>query len=504
MCLRLSSSLYWPDYKDDLSKSKLSCSTCMTSAPSNPAMPPQPPVAPLYPFQSIVCDFFTLSGNTYAAIADRYSNWLSILRLKRDTSQELITALRNYFSTFGIAELFSSDGASIFTSNTFNEFCSRWGIQQRISSAYFPRSNKRAEVAVKSAKRMIRDSLGPGGTLDTDALARALLAHRNTPDPLTGLSPAQVVFGRTLRDFLPCSPGKYQPRPEWRITAEQRELAHARRHVKTGEALSLGSKQLSPLIEGDLVSVQDQSGTTPRRWSKTGKVLEALGHDSYLVRMDGSNRVTQRNRQFLRRIQPFAADTDVPLLPAWTPPSPCPAVPVTDIVDPVDLVTAPELHHIPDPVVHSQPAMPDQARPIVTASPHSPDPGPAVPLPPVVPSMPNHLNPDMSSWSRSHLPNSTMSGQPGTVLPGSSSHLQPGSNSHFQPPARTAFLPPPPGVPHYEELKRIESEARRQVEASRQLTAYLASYMTNTALSSWWVGGIQSTQPCYIVYPNPM
>ena len=351
MCLRLSSSLYWPDYKTDLLKSKLSCTTCMTIAPSNPSMPPQPPVAPQYPFQSVVCDFFSIAGNTYVALADRYSNWLSVLFLKRDTSEELITELRKYFSTFGIPEIFSSDGATVFTSSTFSDFCHRWGIQHRVSSSYFAQSNKRAEIAVKSSKRMIKDSLGPGGNLNTDALARALLAHRNTPDPITGLSPAQVIFGRHLRDFLPCSPGKYyQPRPEWRLTADQREIAHAKRHIKTEEKMSKGSKQLPPLTEGDTVSIQDQSGTTPRRWSKTGTVLELVGPDSYLVKTHGSNRVTQRNRQFLRRIQPYQTDTDYPsntvLVPS-TLPDPA-AGPTTvhvdgeDYEDPVDVATSPQ------------------------------------------------------------------------------------------------------------------------------------------------------------------
>ena len=71
MCIRLSHSLYWPSYKEDLTKAKLSCPTCMAYAPSNPAIPPSPPVAPEYPFQSVVCDFFTISGLTYAALADR-------------------------------------------------------------------------------------------------------------------------------------------------------------------------------------------------------------------------------------------------------------------------------------------------------------------------------------------------------------------------------------------------------------------------------------------------
>jgi hypothetical protein len=35
-------------------------------------------------------------------------------------------------------------------------------------SAYYPHANKRAEVGVKSAKHLVMDNLGPGGSLDTD------------------------------------------------------------------------------------------------------------------------------------------------------------------------------------------------------------------------------------------------------------------------------------------------------------------------------------------------
>ena len=39
ICIRLSDSLYWPNYMEDLIRSKLSCKTCMAKAPSNQAMP---------------------------------------------------------------------------------------------------------------------------------------------------------------------------------------------------------------------------------------------------------------------------------------------------------------------------------------------------------------------------------------------------------------------------------------------------------------------------------
>ena len=185
------------------------------------------------------------------------------------------------------------------------DFCNRWGISQRISSAYNPSSNKRAEVAVKSAKRMVRDNLANDGSLDTDAFGRAILIHRNNPDPTTGLSPAQIIFGRQLRDHLPLTQGKFVPRQEWRQTAELREQSLASRHVLKAEQLARGSKALPPLHSGQHVAIQDQTGNTPRRWSKTGMILEALPHSSYLVKVNGSNRVTKRNRQFLRLITPF-------------------------------------------------------------------------------------------------------------------------------------------------------------------------------------------------------
>ena len=400
-------------------------------------------------------------------------------------------------------KFFHQRGASIITFHMFKDFCSRWGIQQRISSAYHAHSNKRAEVAVKKAKRLVNDSLGPGGSLDTDALARALLAHRNTPDPLTGLSPAQVIFGRMLRDFNPCSPGKYEPRAEWRLVAEDREIALAKRHVKMAEQLSKGTKQLPPLQEGDCVVIQDQTGNTPKRWSKTGKILEALGYDSYLVKVDGSNRLTKRNRQFLRCYKPFQVDNDSPtLLPNASMPAYNPADTLSnqlpDFKDPAD-VDADKANtteaNLPSPV-----AGPISKNPLNSNQPSDP---------PFHPrevdngvsrtsgggeegayhdsrQMPDNLKMKLfktpSGWSTS--PNSQ-----DTKIGGPVDAAQPGVQSQFQ--QGPQFTPPPPGTPHYEMLRRLEAESRRQVEASKQLNAYLAFMMTNQAMSSSAVGGIQ-------------
>ena len=79
------------------------------------------------------------------------------------------------------------------------QFFTTWGVKHRVSSAYFPQSNGRAEVAVKAAKRLLMANVSPSGDLNDDSFLRALLQLRNTPDPDCDMSPAEIVFGHPLR-----------------------------------------------------------------------------------------------------------------------------------------------------------------------------------------------------------------------------------------------------------------------------------------------------------------
>ena len=213
--------------------------------------------------------------------------------------------MKNYFSTFGISSECASDGGPQFISNEFQAFLKQYGVHHRLSSAYHPHSNQLAESAVKIAKRLIRDNTSTSGSLNTDAFLAALLGYRNTPDRDTGLSPAQVVFGRAIKEFLPIAPGNLELHPEWRITMDQREIALARRHTTRQATLEEHTKKLVPLKLGMVVSVQNQKENKPKRWDCSGIVVEVKEHDQYLIKMDGTGRASLRNRQFLRPIIPY-------------------------------------------------------------------------------------------------------------------------------------------------------------------------------------------------------
>ena len=68
------------------------------------------------------------------------------------------------------------------------------------SSPYYPKSNGKAESAVKTCKNLLRKV----DLAKTDVYL-SLLDHRNTPTESTGLSPAQRLFGRRARTLLPVS-----------------------------------------------------------------------------------------------------------------------------------------------------------------------------------------------------------------------------------------------------------------------------------------------------------
>ena len=236
---------------------------------------------------------------------DRFSSWLSVYKVPNVSSEQLVKRLRHHFETFGASEELASDGGLGYVAAATQTFLKQWGCQHRLSSAYFPHSNLRAEQGVKMAKKLIRDNTDRSGGLDNDKFARALLNYRNTPLRDIGRSPAQIVTGHQLRDHLPANPKSYRPSKEWLLTKEQREIALAKRYARQEEVWAEHTRELPELPIGSLVRVQNQSGNKPKRWDRTGLVVDVLPHQQYKVRMDGSGDVSLRNRRFLRQITPI-------------------------------------------------------------------------------------------------------------------------------------------------------------------------------------------------------
>ena len=173
-------------------------------------------------------------------------------------------------SRIGVPEELSSDGGPEFSSMEAMDFYARWGIRHRLSSAYFPQSNGRAEVAVRITKRLLEGNMAEDGSLNTDNMVRALLQQRNTPDRDCQLSPAEVLFGRGLRDAMPQLSKSVkifesdQIHNQWHEAWAAKEEAIRARLVRSCEQLEMGSRELPSLREGDHVLIQNQDKSSGR------------------------------------------------------------------------------------------------------------------------------------------------------------------------------------------------------------------------------------------------
>ena len=66
--------------------------------------------------------------------------------------------------------------------------------------------------------------MGQSGCLNNIAITQAMLAYANTPCKILGKSPAQLAFGRSLKDFLPRSAESIMPVPQDLMSASEKEL----------------------------------------------------------------------------------------------------------------------------------------------------------------------------------------------------------------------------------------------------------------------------------------
>ena len=300
---RANESVFWPGINNDLRNTRLNCQYCNEIAPRYTKEPLMITPDPSFPFQHIARDFFAVKGHTYLVLVDRYSGWFNVSYFKPNqaTSANVIRECIGLFSAYGTPEVFASDGGPQFTSNEFKIFLKDWDVIHRVSSPLYPQSNRRAEAAVKTAKRIISNYVTKEEPYNHRAIAEAIMQHRNTPLTDLKLSPAQILFHRKLRDRVPTHPKHLRLHKKWILTAKQREHLYSATKAASMERYNRISQTLVSLKPRTKVMVL--TNLKNPRWSLSGTVVMQLPFRSYRVKMHGSGRTIIRNRRFLRPYQ---------------------------------------------------------------------------------------------------------------------------------------------------------------------------------------------------------
>ena len=303
MLARARKSWYWPGMDRDILVHSETCDTCCEMAPSKTKEPLNMTPPPEYPFQQAVADLFEIHGIDYLAYVDRLTGFAELAHFPTSTSSyHIINTLREFYHRWGVVEEISLDGASNLQSSEIKQWLEKWGTTIRKSSAYYPQSNGRAEAGVKSLKRLLTENTGPKGSIHTDGVARALLQYRNTPLRDINKSPAELALGRELRDTLPLPTERYKINPHWAFTLRERERTMSERNAKTKAKHDLNSHTHPELVVGDEVLCQN---VKTKKWDRSGVVFEVCAHRQYTIKMDGSSRLSTRNRRHLQKTTPI-------------------------------------------------------------------------------------------------------------------------------------------------------------------------------------------------------
>ncbi|KAJ8716473.1 hypothetical protein PYW07_003100 [Mythimna separata] len=271
--------LWFPGVDAALEGLAAACGVCcaLRPAPPHAALAPWP--LPPHPFYRIHVDFLgPFHGYMFLIIVDAYSKWVECYDMSSTyNSKAVINKMYDLMSRFGIPHTLVSDNGTSFTSGEFNDFCKRNGIQHVLSPVYHPASNGQAESFVKIVKKGIKGIILEGCNKKTiqEKINKFLFDYRNSKNSTTDQSPAELVYGRSLRSRLdlinPVAPPPSST--ELNRTVELKQSLQAKYYKGIKRAV---------YKENDCVWITKNTDKKKFTWLE-GKIKKKIGHVMYVV-----------------------------------------------------------------------------------------------------------------------------------------------------------------------------------------------------------------------------
>ena len=260
-------SVWWPGIDETIEETVKSCEACAKVKDSPPSAPVHQWLWPSKPWSRIHLDFAgPFLGKMFLIIIDARTKWpeVAVMNVGSTTASAVIQALKKTFSQHGLPDQMVSDNGPQFVSAELKEFLEQCGIKHTLTPPYHPSSNGEAERFVRELKSKLKAMESTSSSLSDD-LTQFLAIYRTTPHSTTGLSPAELMYGRRLVTKL----------DKMRPSVDQKTIKKPE-----GKTTTLRSFQV-----GDTVWIRDYRDSKPK-WVKA--VVEKLCSPvSYFVNVDG-------------------------------------------------------------------------------------------------------------------------------------------------------------------------------------------------------------------------
>jgi transposase InsO family protein len=284
--LRARESVYWTGITEDVKLKVKTCDVCQKYRPSQQKEPLLPHEVPSSPWIKLGMDYFDLKGSTYLLIADYFSRFPIVRRMKNMTAAELVTVCKTVFSEQGFPMEIVSDQGTQFTSQEFKKLAAQYDIKLTNSSPRYPQSNGFAEAMVQVVKKLMTKAIETGEDPHI-----SLLIYRTTPLRPGLASPADLMKDRKWRDLLPVKQvlsANQEKVRESDLRIKEQQVAVYDRHAKARQELE------------DLQKCRVQLNPHQPIWTPATVIQPVPDKPrSYIVQTPEGQRF-ERNRRFLK------------------------------------------------------------------------------------------------------------------------------------------------------------------------------------------------------------
>ena len=138
------------------------------------------------------------SREKWVVVVDYVSKWVEAVPTPRNDAKVVVKFIKkNIFARFGVHQNLISDGGSHFCNAQLQKVLSQYHVHHKVTSPYHPQTNGQAEVSSRELKKMLEKTVVSTRKDWSIKLEEALWAYRTAYKTPIGLSPFQLVYGKS-------------------------------------------------------------------------------------------------------------------------------------------------------------------------------------------------------------------------------------------------------------------------------------------------------------------
>lgn len=220
-------------------------------------------------------------------IIDAFTKFVFLKRINSLTADCAINCLKEFTYLFGAPVRIISDQGKCFTSSNFREFCTNYNVELHLIAHCTSRANGQVERVMQTLKNTFTSIETESDKTWQDSLGEVQLAINSTKHKVTGFSPAELLFGVSIRSLelrkITCSVLDDTPLDfsAIRTVASEKIVRSSEQDVIRKNALKA---TVQPFSVGDFVfskSNERMISKLDRKYRGPFKIVKVLDNDRY-------------------------------------------------------------------------------------------------------------------------------------------------------------------------------------------------------------------------------